>query len=299
LGNDSSSNHIRQMKIGIVESMNHQEGQLDIGGGQKLYYQTWLPVEPPKAVLQIVHGYAEHGGRYQNVVDKLVPSGYAVYVNDLYGHGKSEGPRGFTRSYRDLIATTLKMNNLIHEKEGADIPVFMLGHSLGAMIGPFYAALHQETLDGLILSGCGVRYPDMTQAKRVLIAVLSKFSRAKVMNAPFPADRLSHDQEVVKAYENDPMVFAGKFTLGMLEAMRKMANGVSKAAKKVTLPVLILKGGDDEIISGAQELFVAFQASKDKTLKVYDGFKHEVHNETEERRKQVLEDLQDWLDAHI
>ena len=72
--------------------MKHLEGTLIGVGGLKLYYQVWCP-DNPKAVLQIIHGFGEHSGRYLNVVNKLASGGYAVYINDLRGHGKSGGIR--------------------------------------------------------------------------------------------------------------------------------------------------------------------------------------------------------------
>jgi alpha-beta hydrolase superfamily lysophospholipase len=279
--------------------MNYQEGKISVKVGRTLYYQACLPVENRKAVIQIVHGYAEHSGRYENVLNKLVPAGYAVYTMDLYGHGRSDGERGHIDSYLDFIEDQFQMNKLIRETEGADIPIFILGHSLGAMIATHYSAAHQETLDGLILSGSGMNYSDLTTGKSVLIAGLSKASPKRLVAAPFPADRLSSDPAVVKAFEEDSLVFAGKMTLGLLDAMRKLANGMAKAASKLTLPVLIQKGGDDTVVLGAEELFVSLTHCRDKTYKLYEGLKHEVYNEVNDKRGQVLDDLQDWLDSHL
>ncbi len=279
--------------------MNYQEGSISIEVGRTLHYLACLPVESRKAVVQIVHGYAEHSGRYQNVLDKLVPAGYAVYVMDLYGHGKSDGERGHVDSYNDFIEDQLKMNDLIREKEGADIPIFMLGHSLGAMIATHYASVHQATLDGLILSGAGMNYSDLTTGRSVLVAGLSKARPKRMVTASFPADRLSNDPTVVKAFEEDPLVFAGKMSLGLLEAMRKLSAGMAKAANKLTLPILIQKGGDDTVVLGAEELFVSLAHCRDKTYKLYEGLKHEVYNEVETKRGQVLDDLLEWLDSHI
>lgn len=279
--------------------MNYQEGNISAKVGHALYYQACLPVESRKAVVQIVHGYAEHSGRYENVLNKLVPAGFAVYIMDLYGHGKSDGERGHVDSYADFIEDQLQMNRVIREREGADVPIFMLGHSLGAMIATHYAATHQPTLDGLILSGAGMNYSDLTTGKSVLVAGLSKATPKRTVAAPFPANRLSGDPAVVRAFEEDPLVFAGKMSLGLLEAMRKLAAGMAKAAGRLTLPVLIQKGGDDTVVLGAEELFVSLSHCRDKTYKHYDGLKHEVYNETEDNRAQVLDDLQDWLDSHI
>jgi alpha-beta hydrolase superfamily lysophospholipase len=110
---------------------------------------------------------------------------------------------------------------------------------------------------------------------------------------------LSSDPEVVKAFEDDPLVFAGKMSLGLMEAMRKLSAGMAKAAEKLTLPILIQKGTDDRVVLGAEELFVGLAHCRDKTYKTYEGLKHEVYNEIEVKREQVLDDLLEWLDSHL
>ena len=73
--------------------MEHKEGTFKYPGLGELYYQGWLPEGEPKALIFVIHGLAEHGGRYLNVVNQLVPAGFGVYALDLYGHGKSDGSR--------------------------------------------------------------------------------------------------------------------------------------------------------------------------------------------------------------
>jgi alpha-beta hydrolase superfamily lysophospholipase len=276
-----------------------QEGTLSTDEGYEIFYRAWRPAKKPKAAVLISHGYAEHSGRYAHVAARLNAAGYSVYANDHRGHGKSPGPRAYVKSKEVLVQDHLDMIAMMREKEGSEIPVFMVGHSLGSTIGVHFAAEYQDELKGLVLSGAGVRYSDIGPSQERQIALASKLAPKRVMTAEWDASRLSHDPEVVKAYQSDPMVFAGTASLGLLRVIVQTIKTVKEKGAKLTLPILVQAGGEDRIVLGARELFDSLASAKDKTLKLYDGFFHEVYNETADRRKVVLEDLVNWLDKHI
>ncbi len=122
--------------------MKHSEDFILANDGTKLYYQIWKPDTAPKAIIQIVHGIAEHTSRYLNVVNALVPAGFGIYGKDHRGHGKSEGTRGFINRFNDYIEDEHTFTKFIQEQESG-IPIFLLGHSLGSIISIF---LHQSIL---------------------------------------------------------------------------------------------------------------------------------------------------------
>ncbi|MFX1453373.1 MAG: alpha/beta hydrolase, partial [Promethearchaeota archaeon] len=136
--------------------MIHNEDYFNGKNGLKLYYQVWRPDENPKAIVQIVHGLIEHSGRYLNVVNKLVPKGYIIYGSDHRGHGKSEGIKAFVKNFDYFVDDQKTFFELIKEKE-SDLPIFLLGHSMGALVSIFFASKYQDQLKGLILSGAGTR----------------------------------------------------------------------------------------------------------------------------------------------
>ena len=132
--------------------MKQSTGNFEGVNACKLYYKTWLPEEQPKATLVIVHGAGEHIDRYQNVVNGLVASGFALAGYDLRGHGRSEGRRGHINSwdeYRGDLREFIKMTRQMLP----EMPLFILGHSLGSLIVLDYLIYHQEGLSGAILSG--------------------------------------------------------------------------------------------------------------------------------------------------
>ncbi len=277
--------------------MEHHEGRFDGVRGTEIRYQCWLPEGVPDASLLIVHGLAEHCGRYTNVIDHFVPLGYAVYGVDHVGHGKSAGRRVYVERFDDFISVLKTYVGMIGDWQ-PKVPLFMVGHSLGALIGAVYLFEHPADLTGAILSGPLVKVPDNISPATVLLSRLLSVVLPKLGVAAVDATGVSRDPAVVRAYVEDPLVYTGKTTarLGceMLKAMRRVA----EEASKIELPLLVLQGGADRLVSpeGAEMLY-RLAGSADKTLKVYDGLHHEIYNEPE--RDVVLADVEAWLRGHL
>jgi alpha-beta hydrolase superfamily lysophospholipase len=277
--------------------MKHQEGFFKTIGDASIYYQCWLPEGEPKAALIIVHGFAEHSGRYTNVVEHFVSLGYAVYGLDHLGHGRSDGLRAHAERFEEFTRTLKVFCDMVHDGQ-PEKPTFLLGHSLGGLIGAMYLLEHQAEFTGAILSApCiqatgGVSPITITMGK-VLSVLMPKFRITGI-----DAAGVSRDPAVVQAYVDDPLVFTGKMTarLGaeLLEAMQRIV----LQASRIVLPILILQGSDDLLVcpDGARELYDGV-GSTDKTILVYEGLYHEVFNEPE--RGRVLSDVEAWLEAHL
>ena len=148
--------------------MKHREGRFKGVRNTDICYQSWLPEGEPSASLLIVHGLAEHCGRYTNVIDHFVPRGFAVYGVDHVGHGKSSGRRVFVERFSDFVFVLETYVGMIREWEPGR-PLFMIGHSLGALIGAVYLLDHQEALAGAVLSGPLVKVPDNISLVTVLV----------------------------------------------------------------------------------------------------------------------------------
>lgn len=116
--------------------MRYQQSVFKTHDDLDLYYQSWKPDTDYKAVIIIVHGSFEHSGRYVNLAVWLVDNGYAVYSFDLRGHGRSGGKRAFVASF-NLYVQDLERFLLLVNKSQIDKPVFILGHSAGAIIALF------------------------------------------------------------------------------------------------------------------------------------------------------------------
>ncbi|MFX0058680.1 MAG: alpha/beta hydrolase [Candidatus Hodarchaeota archaeon] len=278
--------------------MEHLEGEYKGEKDLKIYYQAWVP-ENPKAVIQIVHGFAEHSGRYMNVINRLIPIGYAMYANDHRGHGKSDGKRNYVDNFDQYIEDEKKLYDLIMHNY-PNLPIFMLGHSMGSMISLIFTKKYETFLRGLILSGTGTGAGEsISKTLKIIVKFLAKIAPKKYINPGLEADKLSHDPEVVYAYDNDPLVNADKITIGLGWELMKNFENFNSITSKLEIPLLVQCGAEDSLIKGSEEVLRNAFNMEDKTILIYDGLYHEVYNEVKEEREKVLNDLSNWLDKHI
>lgn len=277
--------------------MIHLDGTFAGADSANIYYRSWLPDGEPRAVLVLVHGLAEHCGRYMNVVNHVVPLGYAVYGLDHIGHGKSDGPSVYVDRFSDFVDTLKLFVDMVKGWQPGK-PCFMIGHSMGGLISAAYLLEHQADLDGVVLSAPAIKASGAISSTTLTVGRLLSSVAPKMGVAQLAADGISQDPAVVEAYVNDPLVFSGKITARLGAEMLKTMPIVLENAGKITLPILIVQGTADQLVDpdGAQMLYDAV-ASQDKTLEVYEGFYHEVFNEPD--RNQVLGDVETWLDARI
>jgi alpha-beta hydrolase superfamily lysophospholipase len=270
---------------------------LTTSDGLTLHTEYRVPKGASRAAVLVVHGYGEHSGRYQHVIERLVQHDYAVYALDHRGHGKSEGERAYCDSSEQFV-NDLK---LYFDRVKAAQPgkkLFVLGHSMGGLISLAFAERYQNEFDGLIVSGSPVNADANVSA--VLIAV------GKVLNRVAPKLHLldtgkpgilSSDPEIDVAWGNDPLTNKKPMRVRLGVELNRLAQDVRAHLPDLKLPVLILHGADDELVtpSGSQ---VAYEqaGSQDKTLKRYAGMRHEILNEVD--KAIVLTDIVDWLDRH-
>jgi alpha-beta hydrolase superfamily lysophospholipase len=278
--------------------MKTQTGTLTAKDGTSIYWKAWLPDGSPKAVLHVIHGYAEHIDRYGNVVDELVPAGYAVFGNDHRGHGKSQGRRGHVKNFQEFIDDEREFAHEVIKAQVPDAPYFVLGHSMGSLIAMNYVEQNTDGLKGLVLSGTGsLPSPDVPKILITVSKILSSILPSVHVKSPLPPEFISRDPEVVKAYVNDPLVY-NVITPRLAHEMNRYQAIGAQNAHKILMPVLIQHGSLDTAFSGQKELFEKIGA-KDKTFKLYEGLKHEVYNELIADRNKVLADLRTWLDSHL
>jgi acylglycerol lipase len=277
--------------------MNHTQGNFKGVRNANIYYQAWLPEGDVKAVLLLVHGLGEHSGRYMNHVDRFVPLGYAVYGLDHLGHGKSGGEREVIDRFTDFTET-LKIYYEMVKGWQPGKPIFVIAHSMGALIACDYILDHPADFKGAILSAPPIVVGDdfspfiLTMA-RVLSVIAPKAGVSKLDTAA-----ISHDPEVVKAYENDPLVFHEKTPARLGGEMLKTIARINAEIGKITLPFITVQGSKDLLANpGGSQMLYDKAGSKDKTLKIYEGLYHEVHNESE--REVMFKDVENWLAAHV
>ncbi len=277
--------------------MIHAEGRFQTPQGASIYYQHWQPESSPKAILFIAHGLAEHSGRYLNVVNYFVPRGYAVYGLDHIGHGKSDGTRVYAERFSDFIRPLKTYFDMIQGWHPGK-PAFLVGHSMGGLIGSVYLLEHQDELRGAVFSAPAVKVSDTISPATIMLGRVLSGILPKAGLLALDSTTISKDKAVVSAYVNDPLVYTGKVTARLAAEMLAAMQRVTAEAATIRLPLLLLQGTDDRLVDpgGAKMLYEKARAV-DKTLKAYPGLYHEVFNEPE--REQVLKDVEAWLEAHL
>jgi alpha-beta hydrolase superfamily lysophospholipase len=251
------------------------------------------PVPSPRAAILIVHGLAEHLGRYNSVVDALNSFGHSVYRFDNQGHGRSGGERGFLDNFNQFVDDA---DILVEEikRDNPGLPVFMLGHSMGGFITAAYGVKYPGKLAGQVLSGAAI----------TVLPVFESFKEIDFEAEPrnkIPNDLsalICRDKAVVEAYDNDPLVLKETCQKLLGEVFINGATWLTKALIDYRYPCLILHGGDDQIVTPvASQYMYDTIPSTDKTLTLYNGFFHEILNDP--GNDKVIEDIGQWIDTHL
>lgn len=274
----------------------HADGHFTGAAGKRIYWQSWHPGSEPAGVVVLLHGYAEHSGRYSHVAAALNSAGYAVYALDHYGHGKSEGPRANVNRFSQLVTDIDRLVRLA-AAEHAGLPVFVLGHSMGGLLAVAYVTSEvRYDLAGLVVSAPALDIAVGSPAEKVAARVLSGIV-PNVAVTPFDSGPISRDPAVVAAYDTDPLVYRGKIKIRTGAETLATVDKVRTQLAKVDIPTLVMHGGDDQIAlrSGSQRLADGV-STEDLTFKVYEGLYHEIFNEPE--KDDVLADVVRWLKAH-
>lgn len=275
------------------------ETNTDMNDDVTFYMQGWEPEGKPKAIVCLVHGLGEHTGRYAHVGEALNAAGYALFGFDLRGHGQTGGPRGH---FPSLDAVMQDIRQFVEFQRGNHpaLPLFLYGHSLGGLLTLAYVLQHGEGLNGVIVTGAGLRSPLQEQkAKIALVRLLGSLMPTLIIKSDLETAALSRDEEVVRRYAADPLVH-DKVSLGFGRVGIAAVDLCFARAREFKPPLLIMHGTADRITypSGSEEFAkLTGETNKDVTLKLWEGMYHEIHNEPEQT--QVFKFMIEWMDRHL
>ncbi len=259
--------------------------------GLKLFGVEWRPPEKVNAVLGVIHGLGEHGGRYAPFAQRFVNESIAVAAFDWRGHGQSEGKRGDSPSFEAYMEDIRAFQNQIEERFG-DAPLFLYGHSMGGLLLLNYLIRRQPQIRGAIASAAGLHTP-LTQQKikMLLVQTLSRWLPRLALPSGLDANLISRDREVVERYKTDPLVH-GWVTLRMAQATIPAIEYVFQNASEIQVPLLLLHGTADQLTfsSGSQALAERVTTAK---LVLFEGLAHELHHEPE--KEQVFQTILEWM----
>jgi len=263
--------------------------------GLRIYTRTWRAASKPKALVVIVHGVAEHCGRYARVAEALAAGGYDVGALDHQGHGRSEGTRGHVARMAHYVEDVTRAAEFL--RRDAVQPVVLLGHSMGGLVS-VHAANVLPNLKGIVLSAPAV-VPDPKVATPAL-KILSRLVSRVLPKCPvkrLPAQLLCRDAAVIAQYNNDPLVYRGALSARWAAEMLDGCDASLGEARRATAPLLVVHGEQDKIVAldGTKLLLANWKGPS--TGEIVPGAYHETFNDP--CREEVYARIIEWLDATV
>jgi len=268
--------------------------------GTELLLRTWQP-DPalfPEATgsLLLVHGLAEHCGRYQHVAELLCGLGLRVRAYDQRGHGASGGAR-MVAPHPDIYVEDLAEIHDAAVGQWQELP-FLLGHSMGGLVAARFATARVRPVRALVLSSPALALRLSGAMLMLHRALLTLAPNLRVPN-PIEARYLSHDAAVVAQYRADPLV-QGTISAGVLETFVRGMAQAQADAPLLEAPALLLVAGADRIVdaAGSRRFFDAAPPDL-REMRWFDGGYHEIFNEAQPLRGEVFAALAGWLRQHL
>jgi alpha-beta hydrolase superfamily lysophospholipase len=253
-----------------------------------LVARSWSDAGEPTHIVVIAHGYGEHVGRYEHVAAALVDAGAVVYAVDHMGHGKSGGERVRVHDFEDVV-TDLHALDLEARHDHPDLPVVVLGHSMGGLIAARYAQRYGDTLTALVLSSPVVgRWEAVTQ----LLAL------SEIPDVPLDVTTLSRDPRVGETYAADPLVWHGPFKRATLEALQRGIDAIADGPGLGDLPLMWIHGEDDPLVPIAgSRTGIEHLRGPNFLERTYPEARHELFNEL--NADEVLADVTGFIRHQI
>ncbi|WP_459545090.1 alpha/beta hydrolase [Nocardia sp. X0981] len=270
-----------------------RRGEFD-HAGQRISRRSWIPAAPVRGVIVLVHGVAEHSGRYDYVGRALAAAGFAVHALDHVGHGESAragaaANLGSIDGAADAVAALLDLARTEHP----GVPAFLLGHSMGALITLRLATRAPLDVAGVVVSAPPLIIDAGNPVQRLFAPVLTRLA-PNLGVLKLDSSQISRDPAVVAAYDADPLVFRGKLPARTATEILTTAGRVLADLPRLRVPALVLHGTADAIAAPASTDRIEQHAgTTDLTIRRYEGLYHEVFNEPE--RDTVLADVLTWL----
>lgn len=274
----------------------HEEGFFSAKDNLRLFWESDVP-DAPKAHVGVVHGYADHCGRYRGVIDALVKDGFAVHAFDYRGHGQADGRRGYCDTFSEY-ADDLELFWERVRKAAGGTKAFLLTHSHGGLVAIHWYQRKPKDLAGLVLSA---PYLELALAAPIVQVLAAKIVGAVLPWAPFKLplkpEQLSRDPQAQKAVQADPL-YGHVVTPRWFNESTRAQEEAMKLGPTFSTPVFQFCGAKDPIAApGASRRFFESLASSDKKFKEYPDRVHECMNDV--GREEVWADISRWISAHL
>ena len=263
----------------------------------ELHRHRWDPpagATPRPCGVYLLHGIGEHAGRYERLAARLVREGWSVAAHDHRGHGRSGGARGVALPPDRLVADARGELERFAERTGSEPVLF--GHSLGGVVATEIALERGVALAGLALSAPAI-VPRLTATDRLKLRLMTTLAPSRALELPYDANRLTHDPVEIAAAHADELVHGFK-SAGLVNWLIGSARRALERAPEIDVPTLLLIAGEDLLIDTAETIaFAERLPAPGPTVHRYEGYRHELLNETTDRRERVTADIVRWLES--
>jgi len=269
------------------------ESYLAGSAGNRLFHRAWLPPDPPRRILILIHGFAEHSGRYEAVGSWFAGRESAVHAYDQRGHGRSAGRRGHVAHFSELLDDL----GGVLEAVGAEhpgLPIYLVGHSMGGLVLACFLRERRPAVAGAVSSGAALALAERMPRGRLAVArLLRRVAPRLALDAGLDTSALSRDPEVARRYEADPLVFR-RLSVSLAVEMFDAAARTHGGGAEIGVPMLLLHGEEDRLCPprGSRELHASLK-TPGSALRLYPGLRHEIFNEPE--GEEVFRDILGWL----
>lgn len=281
------------LSIGLRSASMSTASRIDYGINRKGNRQTrrqWVTAGPPRALVLMVHGIAEHSGRYEAVGAQFASAGIGAVGIDQRGHGTTEGPKGHVHTFQGFLDD---VEDQLAQMRSVGVPVVLLGHSMGGLVASTYAISDRPAPDLLVLSGPALG-TDVPGWQQLAVEKLAQLSPKLFVGPPFDTEVLSRDPKVGEAYSADPLVKPGgsaNLLAQLFSTMQTTAAGIDK----LSIPTLCLHGGADELVP--TQASVILEGVPGVTRRVLPDLRHEIFNEPE--GPEVVNSVIAWIDENL
>jgi len=269
-----------------------EEGFLHATDGLRLYWRRYAPLAP-KATVMVLHGAGDHGGRYAGITDALVRAGHEVALLDFRGHGQSDGRRWYVDQFEDYLADLDAFASHVRAGAGSR-PLFVVAHSQGAHIAAHWGLRPGLGVSGFVLSSPFFRLAvDPPKVKVWASLLVGKVLPFLPVDAALDLAELTSDPEMQRFTAEDPL-YIRKTTPRWFSESGRAQEALGRRMGEFSYPLLVMLGTADRIADPeAGRAFLAAAASTDKTLREYQGLRHEIFNEV--GRGAPIADAVSWI----
>jgi alpha-beta hydrolase superfamily lysophospholipase len=275
----------------------HRDGTFAGSDGLALYYQAWLPLDQQhRAVLINLHGLGDHSSLYPSLAHHFPPLGIALYAYDMRGNGRSPGQRAYLHHWEEYRGDLHAFLAQVRAWEG-NLPIFVLGHSLGGLVVLDHAIHHPHGLAGVIAAAPPLGKVGVPPLLMVLGRVMSRVWPRFSLEVGMDLSGLARDPAVIETVLADPL-FHRRGTARLSTEVTAAILRVQAQAARLSVPVLILHGSADRMVppEGSREFFAKLRHS-DKEHREYPGAYHGLFADVGYR--EVLGDVEQWLEARL